>query len=273
MKTLVDIHSYRDHISLVARELFDGSCDIFQEIHKQHNRHPRPLSLWARLRSIINFLLLTAVIFVVLLTVANWSAYSSFARVAISPDILSDTAEIVNAGIQATDVNVEYDHELEIRNQRKQKLIQRQLTQQAINTQDLGVNYFDQDVADIALTLDITPYEDRIVIPKIGKNIPLVNVDNHDADNAVEWEKIFMKELENGVVRYPGSAEPGQAGNSFIFGHSSNYPWAKGQYNEVFALLNELIPGDEIIVYFQQKKYVYVVQDKTVVKPGYVSAL
>jgi sortase (surface protein transpeptidase) len=30
-------------------------------------------------------------------------------------------------------------------------------------------------------------------------------------------ENIFMKELEKGVIRYPGTALPGEKGNSFIF--------------------------------------------------------
>jgi sortase A len=121
--------------------------------------------------------------------------------------------------------------------------------------------------------VNIAPYEDRIIIPKIGKNIPLVNVEHHDADSSNEWHKIFMKELENGIIKYPGSADPGESGNSFIFGHSSNYPWAKGNYNDVFALLNELDAGDEIIVFFKQKKFVYVVKEKIIVKPGHVSSL
>ncbi|MCB9806957.1 hypothetical protein H6768_03625 [Candidatus Peribacteria bacterium] len=79
----------------------------------------------------------------------------------------------------------------------------------------------------MSLSVNIAPYEDRIIIPKIGKNIPLVNVEHHDASSSTEWHKIFMKELENGIIKYPGSANPGEAGNSFIFGHSSNYPWAK----------------------------------------------
>jgi len=42
-----------------------------------------------------------------------------------------------------------------------------------------------------------------------------------------ELNNIFMNELENGIIRYPGSAKPGENGNSFIFGHSSNFPWIK----------------------------------------------
>ncbi len=160
-----------------------------------------------------------------------------------------------------------------IRQARVQKIMKRQLTQKQVTTQDVGLSYFDQDIADISLSLEITPYEDRIVIPRIGKNVPLINVEHQDASNSKEWNTVFMKELENGIIKYPGSADPGTEWNSFIFGHSSNYPWAKGNYNDVFALLNEVQIWDEVIVFFKQRKYVYVVREKTIVKPGHVSSL
>lgn len=80
----------------------------------------------------------------------------------------------------------------------------------------------------------------------------------------------MLQELENGVVKYPGSAYPGEVGNSFIFGHSSNFSWAEGLYNDVFAQLGELRKEDEIIIYFEQKKYIYRVINTQVVRPGYV---
>lgn len=70
------------------------------------------------------------------------------------------------------------------------------------------------------------------------------------------------------MVRYPGTARPGEAGNAFIFGHSSNYPWIPSDYNDVFALLDTLENGDEIIVYYDQQKYVYRITDRAIVEPG-----
>ncbi len=126
---------------------------------------------------------------------------------------------------------------------------------------------------DIQLDISITPYENRVVIPKIGKNIPLVEIENRDVGSVNELHDIFMEELEDGIVRYPGSALPGEAGNSFIFGHSSNFPWLPGDYNEVFALLDRVVYNDEIIVYYDQKKYTYKVREKRVVRPGDTSVL
>ena len=69
-------------------------------------------------------------------------------------------------------------------------------------------------------------------------------------------------------MRYPGTAQPGEVGNAFIFGHSSNYPWIQSEYNDVFALIDTLIDGDEIIVYYNQQKYTYRITDRATVRPG-----
>jgi LPXTG-site transpeptidase (sortase) family protein len=121
--------------------------------------------------------------------------------------------------------------------------------------------------------IEITPYQNRIIIPKIGKNIPLVDIKNRALDNSNELNNIFMKELEKGVIRYPGSAMPGKNWNAFVFGHSSNFPWIKWDYNDVFSLLDNVEFDDEIIVYYNQKKYRYIVREKSVITPGDTSIL
>ena len=75
------------------------------------------------------------------------------------------------------------------------------------------------------------------------------------------------------MVRYPGTAQPGEKGNVFIFGHSSNYPWVKSEYNDVFALLDTLENGDEVIIFYNQRKFTYKITDRAVVKPGDMKAL
>lgn len=52
-------------------------------------------------------------------------------------------------------------------------------------------------------------------------------------------EKAYLKALQNGVAHYKGTLIPGsEAGNSFIFGHSSYYTNVAGQYKDVFENLN-----------------------------------
>ncbi len=126
---------------------------------------------------------------------------------------------------------------------------------------------------DLDATFALSPYENRIIIPRIGENIPLVNVTIDKWASFETMHEVFMEELRKGVVRYPGTAEPGSEWNVFIFGHSSNYPWVKSQYNSVFALLDQLQEGDDIIIYYFQKKYVYKVKEHVVVKPWDVKTL
>ena len=47
----------------------------------------------------------------------------------------------------------------------------------------------------------------------------------------------------------------------------------KSEYNCIFALLDKLEKGDEIIIYYFQKKYVYTVTEHREVKPGDVKTL
>ena len=125
------------------------------------------------------------------------------------------------------------------------------------------------------LNLNITPTDYRLVIPKINKNIPIIKIPNKfmTEDLWGKFEKEVQEFLRKGVVHYPGTAAPGQIGNSFITGHSSYYPWDKGHYKEVFANLNQLEPGDEYFIYFQQKKYTYQVKEKKEVSPFAIKIL
>jgi LPXTG-site transpeptidase (sortase) family protein len=100
----------------------------------------------------------------------------------------------------------------------------------------------------------------EVTLSKINVEAPMIwsQSDNEDA---------MLKDLENGLSHYPKSAAPGQNGNMIISGHSSNYVWAKGDYNHVFADLNDLAIGDVITIKTSQANgriitYQYKVTDK-----------
>jgi LPXTG-site transpeptidase (sortase) family protein len=80
-----------------------------------------------------------------------------------------------------------------------------------------------------------------IAIDKIDVEAPVMLSASTD-------ESALQKDLEKGVVHYPGTALPGQRGNAYIAGHSSNYAWSHGAYNYVFKGLNDLAPGDRITI-------------------------
>lgn len=47
----------------------------------------------------------------------------------------------------------------------------------------------------------------------------------------------------------------------------------KSQYNDVFALLDTLENGDDVVIFYEQKKYTYRITDRAIVKPGDMTVL
>ncbi|MBI5570471.1 MAG: sortase, partial [Desulfomonile tiedjei] len=116
----------------------------------------------------------------------------------------------------------------------------------------------------------VGPFENRLVIPKLGKNVPIVrpSMDALMKENWKVFEEDIQTALHDGVVHYPGSARPGQAGNFFITGHSSYYPWDDGGYKDVFARLSDLVIGDTYSVYYNGDRHTYRVTSKKEVSPN-----
>ncbi|PID70509.1 hypothetical protein CSB37_02365 [bacterium DOLZORAL124_38_8] len=119
--------------------------------------------------------------------------------------------------------------------------------------------------------LKVYPSDNRIVLPRIGKNVPLVEVEAKKNWHALETN--IQKGLQNGVVVHPISHHPGNFGNFFLTGHSSYYKWDPGRYKDVFALLHELKEGDTVDVYWSGKKYTYKLDESRVIPPTEVSVL
>ncbi len=121
----------------------------------------------------------------------------------------------------------------------------------------------------------VGPPMPTLIIPKLGLNVPIV-LPPTDALIAEDWKKLeedIQTALHNGVVHYPGTARPGQAGNFFITGHSSYFPWDPGRFKSVFARLADLQKGDEYWVFYGGDKYRYVINDIREVRPSDVTVL
>jgi len=101
--------------------------------------------------------------------------------------------------------------------------------------------------------------EFSMVIPKIGATAKIwPNVDPLS-------EQDFLPKLQTGIAHAKGSVFPGLQGNVYLFAHSTDNFWDIGRYNAVFYLLKDLEPGDDISVYFENRRYNYKV-DHTVIK-------
>lgn len=122
------------------------------------------------------------------------------------------------------------------------------------------------DVTDEAL-LDNAGYSKaQIIIPKINVEAPIVFVKEAS-------EEAYQEALNKGVVRYPESATPGEVGNVYLFGHSSNTPGQRGKFNTVFRDLPKLKAGDEVILSYLDLSFTYTVLESKVVEPNDLSVL
>lgn len=108
--------------------------------------------------------------------------------------------------------------------------------------------------------------ENIIIIPKLNVSAPLVFPETIE-------EKAVLRALQDGVVHYSGTANPGENGNAVFFGHSSNDVWEKGNYKFVFVLLEKLVVGDQYEIHYQSRKYIYTVEETKIVAPNELSVL
>jgi sortase A len=115
----------------------------------------------------------------------------------------------------------------------------------------------------------LIPYDTSfsILIPKLGASARVIP--NVDPTNEQEFRKV----LENGIAHAKGTVFPGLPGNTYLFAHSTDSWWNVGRYNAVFYLLKDLEPGDDVIVFFEDRRYNYTVDAKYIADPTEVSLL
>ncbi len=107
----------------------------------------------------------------------------------------------------------------------------------------------------------------EVIIPKINVQIPA------DYSQTSTNEANIEDALESGIVHYPTTVLPGQAGNAAFFGHSSNNIFNKGKYKFAFVLLHTLVNGDTFYLSYNGKVYAYKVISRTVVEPTEIGVL
>ncbi|MEM6997901.1 MAG: sortase [Patescibacteria group bacterium] len=133
----------------------------------------------------------------------------------------------------------------------------------------------------IITTPDATVSSDpRIIIPKLNIEAPVVYDVNfiQPGETEDDFEERVQTALEGGVVHYPTSQRPGEAGQGFnsntvIVGHSSNNIFRRGNYKFAFMQLQQLGEGDTIMLNYNSKQYVYKIYEKKIIKPTEVEVL
>jgi sortase A len=93
----------------------------------------------------------------------------------------------------------------------------------------------------------------RLQVPAINVDAPVVQGDG--------WEQ-----LKKGVGQHIPSTDPGKAGNMVLSAHND-------VFGEIFRDLDKLKPGDEVIVFTNQRSYTYIVVQSQVVEPTKVEVM
>lgn len=98
------------------------------------------------------------------------------------------------------------------------------------------------------------PQTNRLIVPSMQLNTQI-------------YEGPDMRTLNKGIWHRPGTSSPAKGGNTVIAGHRFTWTDPKG----IFYYLNKVKKGDEIGVWWQQKRYLYRVTTIKVVPPTEVS--
>ena len=86
--------------------------------------------------------------------------------------------------------------------------------------------------------------------------------------------KIGGTKLKDSLIQYPGTAMPGEYGNTVIFGHSVLPTFYNPKdYKAMFSLIPTLNKGDKIIVEYDGMRFVYLVEDYFEAKPEEIDVL
>jgi LPXTG-site transpeptidase (sortase) family protein len=220
-----------------------------QKYHKTLKQEPEEIkseSLADRIWGFLRFLSSAAIIFIVLFFVMNWNAYS--------------TLILNKLGFFQTEQQ-EQEYTLPIRGSNDLMEVSKDPEVQKKQIPDLNI--------------EVNPPDTRIVIPRIGKNVPVVTISS-EALIKRDWallEQQIQEALRDGVVHYPETAFPNEDGNMVVTGHSSYFAWDPGRFKDVFALLHDVQIGDKIYVYHDQDRYEYEVYETKVVLPTQVDIL
>ena len=108
------------------------------------------------------------------------------------------------------------------------------------------------ETGDVAVGEGIT----RIMVPRLGLDAIVVEL----------WGLDDAENLKRGPGHIPGTAYPGQPGNVVISGHRTTY-------GAPFKHIEEIEPGDEIILITADNKYTYEAVEQRIVLPTDLTVL
>ena len=240
------------------------TLDYLDKCIEKKRKKNLPRQLFKELRAI---LIIFAITFVWMLLFTNAQVFFSLDR----------GGERTN--IEWTEENVQTDNTIstQVDNSAKNKaelesiLVQYEWNDvvQKTTTQTIQ-NLLESKMKEYSFDFNVIPPTDRLIIWKINLDVPIVNSQYKKESDFTQWN--FDAELENWVVKYPTTPEPGKMWNTLIFGHTSQEWREKNPYWTVFSKIPNLDLWDEITVIRWWNLYKYKIIEKTIVYPKNVDS-
>ncbi len=132
-------------------------------------------------------------------------------------------------------------------------------TQKILGVSVKSEGNFPQIISDISRATVPAYDQFSLTIPTMGLKNETVYVDSND--------------LSLGLVHLPGSALPGEKGNSFISGHSALPSFIGPKAKAIFANLPKIKKGDKIMVEADGVQYNYLVETIKTINPKDLSVI
>lgn len=227
----------------------------------QHKKH----FFWHLFKEVFQFGAIFVAVFLLSTIIVNANLFYHTMKNVFSPVVASDVAGSLSA---LTDHIQDGNESTEDQSRFLEQQIQESMKTNAVlpDHSETMSYYLATKVKGYAFQFNTMPPENRLIIPAIGVNAPIVDV------TAATEQKLrkgdFDKELYSGVVKYPSTPEPGAVGNALIFGHSSYYWWKNNPYAEIFAKLPALKEGDLIQSLWHGQLTEFEVVAKIIVAPS-----
>ena len=136
--------------------------------------------------------------------------------------------------------------------------------------EDIVQSDLKQGLASYNMSFNTLPPADRVIIPEIDINVPLLQ-SSFNKNIAQITKEDMDKDLYNGVVQYPTTPHAGQDGNMLIFWHTSYEARKHNPYATVFSKLPKLKEGSVVQIVQWNKLHTYKIITRKIVKPTKVN--
>jgi len=236
-------------------------------VHEHYIHPPKKRSFWQEIRT---FALFFGAVFVIILVFTNFNLFASN-FVALFEEEIRPVAPI-STSIVSEDNNISsivdtaQKNDIEI-----QWLLKNyQQTTDANTLTPSTEETLQSHLMDYNFSFNTVPPVDRIIVPSLGLDVPIVTDENMAPIDFAKAD--FDKELNEWVVKYPTTPEPGEEGNTLLFGHTSYVVWKTNPYGTIFKDLPKLKDSTLIQILRKWKLYEYKVIDLFIVAPKQVSA-